>query len=37
METGDKARVTVKPLDVVTAGSAGNIIAALNCHREHKV
>jgi hypothetical protein len=32
METGDKARVAVlKPLDIVTtAGSAGNIIAALN-------
>jgi hypothetical protein len=31
METGDKARVAVlKPLDIVTtAGSAGNIIAAL--------
>jgi hypothetical protein len=30
METGDKARVAVlKPLDIVTTGSAGNIIAAL--------
>jgi hypothetical protein len=39
METGDKARVAVlKPLDIVTtAGSAGNIIAALQTLPEHKV
>jgi hypothetical protein len=38
METGDKARVAVlKPLDIVTtAGSAGNIIAALQTYRNTK-
>jgi outer membrane cobalamin receptor len=37
-ETGDKARVAVlKPLDIVTtAGSAGNIIAALQTYRNTK-
>jgi hypothetical protein len=39
METGDKSKVAVlKPLDIVTtAGSAGNIIAALQLCLEHKV
>jgi hypothetical protein len=37
METGDKARVSLKTIDIVTtAGSAGNIIAALQT-LEHKV
>jgi hypothetical protein len=38
LEAGDKSRVSVlKPLDIVTtAGSAGNIIAALQPCREHK-
>jgi hypothetical protein len=38
MNSGDKARVSVlKPLDIVTAGSAGDIVARLDLTRTQSV